>query len=388
VRIRRETAVFGALGAAAAVSVISSIKILTSNPEMYGLDLTAYVEAARRLMESGTPYAPQLHAGPLENVGTNIPIAYLYPPPLAQLFVPLSALPMPALAAGWALIQVILLAFLLPKVFARFGGVPDRRHVLAIGLAVIAFHPNLVALWVGNVSAWVAIMIAAMLVAPAAPRAAVAAAAGWLKLTPGAFSVGAFLDPATRIPTLVAGLGILAVSVVLSPLAWTDWLAVLPSLSGFFAQVPWTANLSPSHVLDAAGLPLVADAATVVLPAGFMLLVVVSALRGLTAAWIAAAAGAYLSATGTSWDHYFVALTPIAIAAWPGGSPAIRFQIVGVLVLFGPLRFLDSSWLYHLIGLALWLGFLIGAIHQFNGRVVFWSRGPVSTPTPALGSPE
>lgn len=364
-RLRSDTVVIGGLAAAATVSVIASIKILIAHPDQYGADLVAYVAAAKRLLASGTPYAPQLHAGPLENIGSNIPNAYSYPPPLAQVFVPLSVIPMPLLAALWMGIQAILLLVVLWLVYVRFGGVADRRHLVAMALAVIAFTPNVAALYIGNVSAWLAIAIAAMLLARPGPRSGLAAAAAWLKLTPGALLVGAFVDRSTRVPAVAAAFGILAVSFALSPSAWADWLAILPSLRGFFAEVPWTSNLAPSHVLSSTGFPILGSLATVGIPAAFMAVVVVTAWRGRLVAWVAAAVGVYLSATGTSWDHYFVALTPIAVAAWPHGSRVERALIVAVTAWYGPLRFLEGLWEYQLLGLALWLGVLAGAIIQF-----------------------
>ena len=369
-RLRNDTMVIGGLAAAAAVSLIASIKILIANPDQYGADLVAYVAAARRLLATGTPYAPQLHAGPLENIGSNIPNAYSYPPPLAQLFVPLSAIPMPLLAALWMVAQAILLVVTLWFVYRRFGGVPDRRHFVALVLAVVAFTPNVAAVYIGNVSGWLAIAIGGMLLAGPGPRAGFAAAAAWLKLTPGALLVGGFIDRSTRALTVVAAFGILAVSFVLSPSAWADWLAILPSVRGFFAEVPWTSNLAPSHVLTSTGFPLLGSVATLAVPAAFMLLVVVTAWRGQVVAWVAASVGVYLSATGTSWDHYFVALTPIAVAAWPRASRVERALIVAVLAWYGPLRFLEGLWEYQLLGLGLWLGLLAGAIVQFAGGAV------------------
>jgi alpha-1,2-mannosyltransferase len=379
-RLRVEVATIGALAAGAVGAVISSAKVLAAHPEMYGIDLVAYVEAAKRLVASGTPYAPELHAGPLVNNSINIPNAYLYPPPLAQLFVPLSVLPMPVLAAVWAAAQAVLLLALVWAVYVRFGGVSDRRHLVAILLAVIAFHPNLVAIYVGNVSGWLAIGVACMLLASATPRAVVAGAGLWLKLTPGVFTVGAFFDRSTRVATTVAVVVIAGVSIALAPTAWADWVAVFPSVSGFYAQVPLTANLAPSHALSSAGLSLLADLAALAVPGAFMVLVVTLALRGRVAGWVAAGVGVYLSATGTSWDHYFVALTPIAVAAWPNASATLRWLIVAVLLWFGPLRFLDSAWLYHVIGLGLWMGMLLGAIGQFSGGIALLRR-PQAVPS-------
>ncbi len=100
--------VLGGLAAAAVFSVIGMAKILLANPDLFGIDLPAYVEAASRLLASGTPYSSQLLSGTLDRY--DIATGYLYPPPLAQLFVPLSVLPMSVLAPMWALAQLVGLA--------------------------------------------------------------------------------------------------------------------------------------------------------------------------------------------------------------------------------------------------------------------------------------
>lgn len=366
--VRSATAVVGALAAGAVVTVISTMKVLVAHPEQFGLDLLSYVEGAKRLVVSGTPYSSALHAGPIENVSTNIGIGYLYPPPLAQLFVPISGVAMPVLAWAWALSQGAILLVLLPIVYRRYGGHWDRGHVAALLLAVIAFSPNLVAIYIGNLSGWIAILIGFMLITPAPVRAASAATAMWLKLTPGVFAVGALVDRSTRSAAAVTTLVILAGSLILSAPAWADWIAVLPSIVGL-SEAPYTSNLAPPHVLSSTGFGLLAEAARIALPMWFGVLLFVSAWRGHVAAWVTAATGVYLSAPGTAWDHYFVALSPLAVAAWPRATPFTRLAIVGVLVVFGPLRFLNEQVVYQVIGLGLWLTFLTAAVFQFREGV-------------------
>lgn len=370
-QIRSEAAVLGALAAAAVVTVVATLKVLVAHPEQFGLDLPSYVQGARRLVDSGTPYSPELHAGPLENISANIAIGYFYPPPLAQLFVPISGLPTPLLAWAWTLSQAALLLILLPLVYRRFGGQRDGAHLTAILLAAVAFGPNLIAAYIGNLSGWIAILIALMLVAGVPGLAASAATAMWLKLTPGVFAVGAIIDRSTRSAAMVSCLAILAVSLIVSPSAWADWIAVLPSIVGL-SEAPYTSNLAPPHVLASTGLTSLAAVARVALPIWFGILLIVAAWRGHVAAWVTAATGVYLSATTTAWDHYFAALTPLAIAAWPRATPFVRVVIVGVLVTFGPLWFLSDQSLYQVIGLGLWLTLLTAVAFQFSEGVDLW----------------
>lgn len=387
-RTRLDIAFVAFLAAAAAVSLISVLKVLIANPEQFAQDLSSYMEGARRLVETGSPYSAELHAGPLENIRSNIAVGYLYPPPLAQLFVPILPVPIAVLAWGWAIAQSLLMLTVLPVVYRRYGGHTDRRASVMIVLAAVAFTPNLVALYIGNVTGWIAILVALALIATPRARAASVVVAMWLKLTPGVYAVGAFLDRSTRMPTVVASLVILAVSLALSPAAWTDWVAVLPSIVGL-TEAPFTSNLAPAHVLASAGLTGLADLSRIVLPLFFGALLLGSAWKVNVGAWVAAATGVYLSASGTSWDHYFAVLSPLAVAAWSGASAPMRSLILGGLIWLGPLRFLDTHAWYHLIGLGMWLTFVSGSIIQFSGGVArLRPRVIASHLVPPVGNPE
>ncbi len=87
----RERAHVVALAALLAEALILSWLRLWGRTEdpgsFFGGDLEAYRAGAERLMQTGSPYHPALYAGPIDNVVTNVPIAYLYPPSLAQAFV-------------------------------------------------------------------------------------------------------------------------------------------------------------------------------------------------------------------------------------------------------------------------------------------------------------
>jgi alpha-1,2-mannosyltransferase len=383
--MHRPTLVLGGLAAAALVGLIGLTKIVIGNPETLGQDLPAYVEAARRLIETGSPYSLEVVSGQLDRY--DIATGYLYPPVLAQAFVPLSYVPMPILTVIWTAAQVALLIVLLPMVYARFGGHADRAHALTIVLAAVAFFPNLIAVVIGNVSGWIAIGAAVMLLAPPVGRSAMAAALMWVKLTPGAFVIGAFVDRSSRLSAIGGSLGILVVSFLVSPAAWTTWIEVFPTVSGFFGNVPFTSNLAPSHVLGSTGFPLLASIASVVVPAAFLGILIMAAARGLVAGWVAAGAGVYLTATGTAWDHYFAVLTPIAVAVWPGAPRSLRIGIVAVLVWLGPLRFLELQPAYQLVGLGLWLAALFAAALVLSNVSVSWRlRRTATSVPPPLGS--
>lgn len=354
---RQRAVVFGTLTGSALAATLVTIRSLTQTPALLGLDLRAYVEGARRLVETGSPYAPALHGGPVEHISENIPIAYFYPPPLAQLFVPLSAVPYGALSIAWALVQLILLPALLLLVFRRHGGVLTIRTATCILLAAIAFPPLQAGIYLGNVSGWVAIAVALALIAGGRGRGAASAIAAWLKVTPGALAVGALFDPSSRRATLLALVAIPAVSFALAPQAWFDWLAVLPNLLGTPAGDTHF-NYAPSYVLSRSGLDPLGRVAPLFLGAGFLALAIANARQGWVAAWTAAAVGVYLAGTSTVWNHYFIVLVPIAVAVWPAASNRVRALIVIGLLWSGPLSIAAEHPWHNLVGLVLWVAFL------------------------------
>ena len=169
-------------------------------------DEHAYWLAANRLWAGQPLYDPS--ATPVT------PYAYWYPPVLAQVLVPFALL-LPELwfTAAWTLLMLGCLWWLAGK------------DVL-IALAFVAFPPVAVEFMFRNVH-----LVLAVLVVMGVER-------GWL------FSVGAAikLSPGLGIPWLAArgrwrdagiavvvGAAILAVSVLLSPQAWADWISIAMS---------------------------------------------------------------------------------------------------------------------------------------------------------------
>ena len=350
-------ALFGLVGTVAFLTVAFHAYVLVTVPGTLGLDLPAYYAAAERLLATGSPYSAELHAGPLEHLVVNIPVNYVYPPPLAQLFVPLSVIPVEAMGFMWAASQAVLLAVVLLAIDRRNQGSTDPARAFLIVLATAALHPVLVGLYIGGVSGWVAILVALILLVRPGLRGVPAAAAAWLKVIPGALAVGSLLDPSSRRSTLYAGFGIVLVSLALSPFAWRDFLTVLPNLVGM-PPAETHANYAPSYVLATAGLDGPARVAMLVLPAAFLVLTAVNAVRGRTLAWVAAAVGAYLTVTQTSWQQYFIVLVPIAVAVWPDASARLR-ALIGVGWLWYSVLWYASDQLWHpLAGMVLWLSFL------------------------------
>ncbi|HYU49816.1 MAG TPA: glycosyltransferase 87 family protein [Candidatus Limnocylindria bacterium] len=184
-------------------------------------DEHAYWLAGQRLLHGQALYEPTASA--------NTPFAYWYPPVVAQLVAPISAI-LPSEAFSWAW-----LALLLGCTWWLAGSRPLPF------LALIAFLPVATELWFRNVH-----LILAVLVVLAIRRWPILFAVGAaIKLSPGLGIVylaarGRWRDAAI---TALAGAAMLAVSVVLAPDAWAQFAEVLrvrgPADASSFLLVPY-----------------------------------------------------------------------------------------------------------------------------------------------------
>jgi Glycosyltransferase family 87 len=167
-------------------------------------DEFAYWLGARRLAAGVPLYDP--------SATLITPYAYLYPPPLAQALSPLThILPDPLFVAGWTILLLMALLYL--------GDWSPLR-----ALALVAWIPVAVELWVRNVHLFIALLI--VLGLRGRPWAFALGAA--IKVAP-ALGVIYFLAARRWRDALVAagaGFCILAVSVALAPGAWLDFAAL------------------------------------------------------------------------------------------------------------------------------------------------------------------
>ena len=183
-------------------------------------DEHAYWLAARRLFEGQPLYDP--------TVTIITPFAYLYPPPLAQVLVPVAAVvPDWLFSIGWTVLMGLALFWL-----------AGRDHLRA--LALIAFPPVAVEFWFRNVHLFLAVLVVLGL----------RRASGW-------FAVGAAIkvSPVLGVPYLAVrgrwrdaaiaagiGLALLVASVLLSPDAWRAYLDFVlstnPLQQSSFVAVP------------------------------------------------------------------------------------------------------------------------------------------------------
>lgn len=219
-------------------------------------DEHAYWLAARRLLDGQPLYDP---------AATIItPFAYLYPPVLAQVLVPVAAVvPDWLFSAGWTVAMGAALFWLAGRDALR-------------ALALIAFPPVAVEFWFRNIHLFLAVLI-------------VLGLRGW----GGWFAVGAAIkvSPGLGIPYLAlrglwrhalvataVGLAVLLISVLLSPDAWAAYLRFLlaadPLQTTSFLPLPFPVRavgavvlvLVASRLSRAWGDPLLVVAVTLALP--------------------------------------------------------------------------------------------------------------------------
>lgn len=284
----------------------------------FGIDLVDYRAAAVRISLGVSPYDPVMLAGPIAAEGTD---RYRYPPPFAQLLVPLAGVPVQAATWIWLAIQsaCLLAATWLAGTAAGLPRTVER--LLWSGAAVTWFLPDLDALWKGNVSG-VQTLLVALLFAPAGAAGRAAAVNGLLKLTPAAMAPLALLrSRRDAVGLVVVTGGAVAASLLLAPpAAWHDYLTVVGNLLRGSADYP--ANLAPAQQLGAVlgpGTPWtdVIRMGTLGLGAGLLLLGLVWARRpgGWPAAATAGVAGMLLLPAAI-WYHYLALLLPVAVVAW------------------------------------------------------------------------
>ena len=323
--------VLGLIAMAALLAYIVLWRGVMRPGSFFGDDLFAYTGAADRLAATGSPYHPDLLRGPIVS-GDNVLIGYFYPPVLAQAFLPLRAIPHLALAVGWSTAQAICLLILLPLVAAGRRALTLNRGLLAIGFG-LAFYPLQFAIFSGNVSGWLAIGVALSLVAGRRIGGSVAAMATTVKLLPLPMFVAALTDRRSRPAAVIPLAAIVAVSVVLAPQAWADFMKVLPNTLQIGMAESRT-NLSPAHALFEFGLLRLGLIVGWVLAIGFGIAAVATGLReGYSNRVLAMAVFSVIFASSTLWDHYLGVMVPLILWAWPSVGARRRLAVAVFVVL-------------------------------------------------------
>lgn len=193
-------------------------------------DEWAYWLAAERLVAGQPLYDVSV------SVGT--PYAYWYPPPLAQLLAPLTVvMPGALFVTAWTALLLGCLWYL------------GTRRVL-VGLALVAFVPVAVELWYRNVH----LVLAALFVLALRRHAVFWVVAAAIKITPviGVLYLAARGRRKDAALAAVVGSAMLAVSFVLSPGAWADFLNLVRvqggGASASFLPVPYLVRLVAAAV--------------------------------------------------------------------------------------------------------------------------------------------
>jgi hypothetical protein len=330
---------FVALACAVLIALSLSWSRVVVGPSSFGLDLNAYEAAADRLIETGSPYSAELVAGPIANEVENVGIGYFYPPPLAQAFTLVRGVDHYLLAAIWTILQALMAFLVLPLIWRRAGGRPGIAPYLWVTALAIASHPFQIALVIGNVSGWSALLVGVPLVSNPPVQGALAGSLSLLKATNAPTLLASLLDRRSRLPAIGLVLGLGTLSFVISPGAW--WAG---SRSPNILRLPPGGSPASVSLASMVGTRNGGTAALASGVGGAIILILALLLAGARPLRrvIAAAVASGLLLNPTLWDHYLAVMIPILIATWPNVSGRWR----ALLVLGG---------LTHLVG---WFGLL------------------------------
>ena len=296
-------------------------------------DFIPYYGAALRMGAGESPYYAEQLESPIHAVCIG---CYIYPPLLAQLLLPMTALSLDAAKIVW-FAMLSLAAFGSAWIGASIGGArASLERVFWTIAAAALFFPIFNGNWLGNVSTFVALCVA--LVALGGVAGGVGAAfTTVMKVSPLVYVPIVFLADARSRVAVVVALGVFLVPfVLLAPAAWLEAPQMLLNLVRGDGDVYW--NLAPAMMANNIAW---SDTAVTVIR-GLTLAGGVVAM--LAALWMARRPGGLPLATllatvtlllipGTLWYHYLAVLLPLAAMAWPRSGPIARSALlVGAFV--------------------------------------------------------
>lgn len=291
----------------------------------WGLDYGAYLEAARRLVATGSPYAAELTSGAFEPGPTGL---YYYSPVLATALLPAVDAPWAWSSSAWFALHVVALA-------AACALMPVRPLTRALAFLVIAFSlPVFKDVVYGNVST---LLVLPMVVAWRwldRPLGSVAIALGMaLRPSLGLLLVWQSLRRRWRPAAWTVGSGLVLVALTLPAVGvggYVDYLAVLqnlnvPSELGVAADRGWENHdlgaLASSFGASESGIDVVRLGA-IVLGVGAMLL----SLRRDREVGFMVTLMASMVVVPQLWDHY------LAMLVIPAAFLAERWRPVALLL--------------------------------------------------------
>ena len=239
--------------ALAALAILVAQRGIGRNFASY--DLSAYIDAARRLRD-GLPLYPQLAGGGYELGEVNL---YLYPPPVAALFLPALLLPFAVASALWG---ALLTAIAGGVAIALARTVPPARRPLAAAL-VIGALPLQWELANGNITlVTLALALAAWAWLPRRRTAVPLALAMGLKLLAAPVALAVAVAGAWRVLrwTAVVLAAVLVATWPFLAAAWLDWVRLGAQLAAgpqtrSYNVVPELLRAGPGRALLLAGAP-------------------------------------------------------------------------------------------------------------------------------------
>ncbi len=285
----------------------------------FAIDFRDYWIAAGRMASGGSPYNPDMLAGPLGSSGLDM---YRYPPVLAFLLIPLSVFDY--VTAGWIWVGLSVAALTSGLTIALRAGGTKITFSVAIwtAAATVWFFPTPDSLFKGNVEGLQVLLIALALSGGSGLRGSSVVSHAWLKVAP------VLLVPALIVRDGRRGLAWLFVwsaalvvpALLWAPAAFWQLPVILLNISG--AGTPSATNLAPNSwatmLSGSSEIGAVARMITLVGAAALVRLSVHLARR--PPRWPAAVlAGvcASLLLPGTTWEHYLLVLLPFGVYVWP-----------------------------------------------------------------------
>ena len=354
--------------AVSTVGLVSVINYFTVNP--FGYDFFAYQDAAVRLSDGGSPYLPTLLNGTSSTVEEG---AYLYPPLLAQLLVPLTALSDVVAYAIFSLVGLVAFTLASLLLWRHTGGRVTPVGVIFAGAILICLQPFYSTLLNGNLGLLLTACVSLAIVGSPLLAGVIG---GLLKVVPGALLLMTRPRDLSRRALLAVAL-IFSGSLLLSPAAWQTYLfTALPATivnsdpvgdGGNLAALARRARTT-AEIRSINNTPITEAQRDLVRRAGWTrplpseVLIWIGSLETplrLVSLLLAAIllplgvrtaqdrrrrhlAAAYLTVGGlllpwTLWEHYLVVLFPIVAIAWRLGDTRARVSLVAGLLLLTPL---------------------------------------------------
>ena len=372
-------------GTIAWVGVIAiGLQLAARTPSSLGFDLELLIEAGREVAAGRSPYAPDLVSGG-PPMATSL--FYSYPPPVAQAFSLLAAIPEPVIFGLWSIGAIVGLLVATELLRRRLAAHRSPREVLFVVAAFAPLTlPFAVGLLFGNLDVWFPLLYGVMLLAAIAPGRATAVGGGAalalaiVKLHPASLGLW-FLTRAFRDDRVEgrssARLSVVTAAVVGAVICGTSIVVWGTTVWSEYADVVRAG--AQASIVDPRNAGIAAQVASLV-GAGALAVTVWAAWRRPdpveSFAWAAAASLATLPVT---WYHYPSAMLPIAVAAMlrasgPNTGRVSLLVAAGAVVAAVSIVWLPLLWVA--------IGLIVAAARASAPAP---ARVPAGVPAPATG---